>query len=377
MTLNTFHFAGHGAANVTLGIPRLREIVMTASKKIKTPTMQLPILSTVDDATLKAFCQTTTRLTLSQIVDEVTVRERLSPKTAANNFSRQKLYTIRLALYPKVDYTEEYNITPESILLGIQRTFVPLLDKNILKQIKQNDKESKSSVGDMGKARKVSAADTAKAQVDGEDALAAEAAGDVVDDVEGEGDEEVRESAQSKAKAVAESDEDDDEVEDADADKAADDEDDDDDGFSKAFPDSGSEVDDDESEDEATPAALAKATKLDTLSRMKMIERKTAGASRYIDKVTFDKENGEWCEFDLEVSEFCTTLSQLITNPPVCDQFSSRAHKLLLVGIVEGCCRSAIVHEVAGIARCFVTKPKNDSVKEVSLSASRSLCILD
>jgi hypothetical protein len=35
MTLNTFHFAGHGAANVTLGIPRLREVLMTASQTIK------------------------------------------------------------------------------------------------------------------------------------------------------------------------------------------------------------------------------------------------------------------------------------------------------------------------------------------------------
>eukprot|EP01083_Nonionella_stella_P050855 135148_1 len=40
MTLNTFHLAGHGGANVTLGIPRLREIVMTASGAIKTPTME-------------------------------------------------------------------------------------------------------------------------------------------------------------------------------------------------------------------------------------------------------------------------------------------------------------------------------------------------
>ena len=31
MTLNTFHMAGRGEANVTLGIPRLREILMTAS----------------------------------------------------------------------------------------------------------------------------------------------------------------------------------------------------------------------------------------------------------------------------------------------------------------------------------------------------------
>lgn len=37
MTLNTFHMAGRGEANVTLGIPRLREILMTASTASPTP----------------------------------------------------------------------------------------------------------------------------------------------------------------------------------------------------------------------------------------------------------------------------------------------------------------------------------------------------
>ena len=41
MTLNTFHLAGHAGVNLTLGIPRLREILMTASDKIKTPAMVL------------------------------------------------------------------------------------------------------------------------------------------------------------------------------------------------------------------------------------------------------------------------------------------------------------------------------------------------
>ena len=44
MTLNTFHFAGKGEMNVTLGIPRIREILMTASANIATPTMDLPLL---------------------------------------------------------------------------------------------------------------------------------------------------------------------------------------------------------------------------------------------------------------------------------------------------------------------------------------------
>jgi hypothetical protein len=43
MTLNTFHMAGRGEANVTLGIPRLREILMTAAHRIKTPVMTLPL----------------------------------------------------------------------------------------------------------------------------------------------------------------------------------------------------------------------------------------------------------------------------------------------------------------------------------------------
>ena len=46
MTLNTFHLAGHGGVNVTLGIPRLREIVMTASRAISTPTMTLALQPT-------------------------------------------------------------------------------------------------------------------------------------------------------------------------------------------------------------------------------------------------------------------------------------------------------------------------------------------
>jgi DNA-directed RNA polymerase I subunit RPA1 len=45
MTLNTFHLAGHGGVNLTLGIPRLREILMTASDKIKTPIMTMNIVS--------------------------------------------------------------------------------------------------------------------------------------------------------------------------------------------------------------------------------------------------------------------------------------------------------------------------------------------
>ena len=40
MTLNTFHFAGVSAKNVTLGVPRLKEII-NVSKKPKTPSLTI------------------------------------------------------------------------------------------------------------------------------------------------------------------------------------------------------------------------------------------------------------------------------------------------------------------------------------------------
>ncbi|OII71289.1 DNA-directed RNA polymerase I [Cryptosporidium ubiquitum] len=43
MTLNTFHLAGHGAANVTLGIPRLKELLQTGGDS-KTPYIFIPLL---------------------------------------------------------------------------------------------------------------------------------------------------------------------------------------------------------------------------------------------------------------------------------------------------------------------------------------------
>ena len=43
MTLNTFHYAGVSAKNVTLGVPRLKEII-NVSKKPKTPSLTIFLL---------------------------------------------------------------------------------------------------------------------------------------------------------------------------------------------------------------------------------------------------------------------------------------------------------------------------------------------
>ena len=67
MTLNTFHLAGHGGANVTLGIPRLREVIMTASKKLKTPTMLVPLTQGQTLHSSKELARSLSRLPLAHL----------------------------------------------------------------------------------------------------------------------------------------------------------------------------------------------------------------------------------------------------------------------------------------------------------------------
>lgn len=54
-------------------------------------------------------------------------------------------------------------------------------------------------------------------------------------------------------------------------------------------------------------------------------------------------------------------------------QFASRTQKLLLVGIVEACCRQAVVREVPGISRCFIGKRNNPSDPRVAIAEGINL----
>ena len=44
MTLKTFHFAGVASMNVTLGVPRIKEII-NASANISTPIIEAPLVT--------------------------------------------------------------------------------------------------------------------------------------------------------------------------------------------------------------------------------------------------------------------------------------------------------------------------------------------
>ena len=72
MTLNTFHFAGVSAKNVTLGVPRLKEIINIA-KQIKTPSLTIALKPELaSDRTRAKDCQASLEYTTLHSVAAVT-----------------------------------------------------------------------------------------------------------------------------------------------------------------------------------------------------------------------------------------------------------------------------------------------------------------
>ena len=76
MTLNTFHHAGRGEANVTLGIPRLRELLMTATKEIRTPYIKVPFAKGVSQSMTQVLASKLRKISLLEILKGVSVSEK-------------------------------------------------------------------------------------------------------------------------------------------------------------------------------------------------------------------------------------------------------------------------------------------------------------
>ncbi|KAJ3336300.1 hypothetical protein HDU93_003104, partial [Gonapodya sp. JEL0774] len=73
MTLKTFHFAGVASMNVTLGVPRIKEII-NASKQINTPIISAELLNKTDEKVariVKGRVEKTTLEDIAEFVEEV------------------------------------------------------------------------------------------------------------------------------------------------------------------------------------------------------------------------------------------------------------------------------------------------------------------
>lgn len=121
MTLNTFHFAGRGDMNVTLGIPRLREILMVASENIKTPSMTIPFLPSVSDKAKENLRIRLNKVTLANVLESVHVTEKVD---LSSGQKRRRLIKMRFEFLPRKSYRNQLAVTPGQILHYFENTFL-------------------------------------------------------------------------------------------------------------------------------------------------------------------------------------------------------------------------------------------------------------
>ncbi|KAL0839080.1 hypothetical protein ABMA28_017060 [Loxostege sticticalis] len=133
MTLNTFHFAGRGDMNVTLGIPRLREILMTASAKLKTPNMDIPLRPDVPDIQKKAerLRQKLNRVTVADVLEKIDVQCEIV--TDPERFLKT---TMRFNFLPHAQYKPQYAVKPSQIIKHMQNKFFDEMFNTIRRQAK-------------------------------------------------------------------------------------------------------------------------------------------------------------------------------------------------------------------------------------------------
>lgn len=149
MTLNTFHLAGHSAKNVTLGIPRLREIVMTASNSISTPAMTLHIIPELSQEAGENFAKGITKVTLAEVVDSLKVHEKIGQGIFSE---RAKIYDLRLDFFPSAEYQETYAIKIADVLKTMELEFIPYLIKAINKELHLKDDAGSAAQPEVGKS---------------------------------------------------------------------------------------------------------------------------------------------------------------------------------------------------------------------------------
>ncbi|KAJ3328931.1 hypothetical protein HDU76_009008 [Blyttiomyces sp. JEL0837] len=361
MTLNTFHFAGFGAKNVTLGIPRLREIIMTASSKIKTPLMRLPLYPHVSKEEGERLAKAISRLTIADIMEKVTVKETM----VKSGGSRSKRLTIRLRFWPRSAYQNEHDVTPLTLENLVERKFAPLLDKAISKELKVRAKTEEVDEAQIGEA--LGTFENMERRAAGEEGEGEDSAGeeddagskkgkragkvgkggrkdeggdeedDMADDGANDSDVGDEEDATAMKKQKNRSqfasydapDEDDEAViEEVDAEMGDADEDEDE-GESEGVKGrrvQARKAEDDDEDDDMEEDGVRDADGNTRLDRM-------MAATRYVVGYRFDRTKGRWCELDLE--------------------FGAATRKLLMVALVEKVCQSVVIREVKGIKKCY------------------------
>ena len=342
MTLNTFHLAGHSAKNVTLGIPRLREIVMTASKKISTPTMTLYLIPELAEEARVSFAKSIGRLTLAEVIDSVSVHENIG---SGIGYEVAKTYEIQLNCFPSAEYVDLYAIGVADLLRTIEDDLIPKLVQRIKKELKRKGDgkllKASDAKPEIGKSNRVikDAPRKPEAELEGGE-----------DDEDDDGDDDATNSKQKQNRGEAISYEEPDEEEQAIAREAQrqstpDVDEPEDEGFVGSPHESPTETsgrdsvagdnDDDDDDSDDGDDTRGKVTTDDAKDR----EDRIKGKNPVVTSFDFDYNTGATCKFSLE--------------------YDVATAKLLLCPLLESVCRNSIIRSVDDIGACTYTTEKH------------------
>ncbi|RDX78827.1 DNA-directed RNA polymerase I subunit 1, partial [Mucuna pruriens] len=128
MTLNTFHLAGRGEMNVTLGIPRLQEIVMAAARDIKTPFMTCPLRPNKSMEDAICLADKLKKITVADIIKSIKVS--VVPVTVLGG-QVCSIYKLVMKLYKPKQYPKYTDITLEDWEETLSVVFVRELEDAI------------------------------------------------------------------------------------------------------------------------------------------------------------------------------------------------------------------------------------------------------
>lgn len=319
MTLNTFHLAGHSAKNVTLGIPRLREILMTASNHISTPAMSLYPIEEMSAEDVDIFAKSISVLPLGFILDSISVKEKVGHGKLHNS---AKIYQVDLKFFDSEEYTKTYAISTSDVVDTVESKLLRRLLALVKKDIKKRMTLSTMATPDVG----------VKAGVVETAAPNTETGGNFdEDDDDDEGDDDATNAKQranrSEAVSYGPNDDDDDAVQ-QEMERDAADVDVDDEGFGGSLRHAeGGE--DDEDGDDINWSAKARSDRV--------LEQNAE-----ITDFVFDEKSGTACSFTLE--------------------FESTIPKVLMLNLVQDAVKKTVIQEISGVGACTFVEEKGTKV---------------
>jgi len=335
MTLNTFHLAGHSAKNVTLGIPRLREIIMTASRSISTPMMTIYLNPDISESEGIKFAKRLNRLSLAEVVDKVNLHEKVEEGIV---YKRARRYVVRLDLYPAEEYEEEYSITAKDVVDTVSTKLLPRFQaslRDLMKKLGDERalKKSTEAMPDVGTSAGRTEEHVARPE--------AEDDGGSDDDDDADGDATNAKQKQNRKEAVSYAEPDEDEAAIASQARRQDGVDQDliDDGYGGSEdegPDKLGDMDVEETREEGISLSTRQHSRIGNMSPADLTKRvKDIKGNQDVADFHFDPAGGH-CIFTLE--------------------YSANTPKILALPILEKCLHEAVIHAIPMLSSCLYDK---------------------